>query len=66
MVFDKTDTKLSSFINQASREDLSMIASLVFGRVGTLEPREQDQFIQEVQRDPEAKRVFQKMQAFSR
>jgi len=66
MVFDKTDTKLTSFINQASPEDLSMIASLVFARVGTLEPREQDQFIQEVQRDPEAKRVFQKMQAFSR
>ena len=26
MVFDKTDTQLSSFINQASPEDLSRIA----------------------------------------
>ena len=66
MVFDKTDTKLSSFISQAPPEDLSGIASLLFTRVGSLEPQQQERFIQEVQRDPQAKRIFEKIQAFSR
>lgn len=66
MVFDKTDTKLSSFINQAPPEDLSGIASLLFTRVGSLEPQQQERFIQDVQRDPQAKRVFEKMQAYNR
>ena len=65
MVFDKTDTKLSSFINEASPEDLSGIASMVFSRVGTLDQRQQERFIQEIQRDPQAKRVFEKIQALS-
>ena len=66
MVFDKTDTKLSSFINDAGVEDLSTIASQLFTRVGALDQREQDQFIQQVQQDPQAKRVFEKMQTYSR
>lgn len=65
MVFDKTDTKLSSFISEAAPEDLSAIASLVFSRVGTLDQRQQERFIQEVQRDPQAKRVFEKLQSFT-
>jgi hypothetical protein len=65
MVFDKTDTKLSNFINEAPPEDLSAIASQVFSRVGTLDQRQQERFIQDVQRDPQAKRVFEKMQSFT-
>lgn len=61
-MFDKTDTKLSNFINQASPEDLSAIASQVFNRVGSLDQRQQDQFAQEIQRDPQAKRVLEQMQ----
>ena len=63
-MFDKTT--LSSFINQAKPEDLSAIASQVFTRVGSLDQREQDQFIEQVQRDPQVKRVFEKMQTYSR
>ena len=63
-MFDKTT--LSTFIDQAQPEDLSAIASQLFGRVGSLDQRQQDQFIEQVQRDPQAKRVFEKMQAFSR
>ena len=63
-MFDKTT--LSSFINQAQPEDLSAIASQLFTRVGSLDQRQQDQFIEQVQRDPQAKRVFEKMQTFSR
>ena len=66
MVFDKTDTKLSGFINEAPPKDLSGIASLLFSRVATLEPREQESFIQEIQRDPQAKRVLEKIEAYSR
>ncbi|MBA3511242.1 hypothetical protein [Sphingomonas sp.] len=65
MVFDKTDTKLSNFINEASPQDLSAIASQLFSRVGSLDQREQERFIQDVQRDPQAKRVFEKMQSFT-
>ena len=63
-MFDKTT--LSSFIKQAQPEDLSAIASQLFSRVGSLEERQQDQFIEQVQRDPQAKRLFEKMQTFSR
>lgn len=65
MVFDKTDTKLSNFINEASPQDLSAIASQLFSRVGSLDQREQERFIQDVQRDPQAKHVFEKMQSFT-
>ena len=63
-MFDKTT--LSSFISQAQPEDLSAIASQLFSRVGSLDQRQQDQFMEQVQRDPEAKRVFEKMQTYSR
>ena len=49
-MFDKTT--LSSFINQAQPEDLSAIASQLFTRVGSLDQRQQEQFIEQVQRDP--------------
>ena len=63
-MFDKTT--LSSFISQAQPEDLSAIASQLFSRVGSLDQRQQDQFLEQLQRDPEAKRVFEKMQTYSR
>ena len=63
-MFDKTT--LSSFISQAQPEDLSAIASQLFTRVGSLDQRQQDQFIEQVQRDPQVKRVFEKLQTYSR
>ena len=63
-MFDKTT--LSSFINQAQPDDLSAIASQLFSRVGSLDQRQQDQFLEQLQRDPEAKRVFERMQTYSR
>jgi hypothetical protein len=66
MVFDKTDTKLSSFISQASPEDLSAIASQLFDRIGSLDQREQDRLIDEIQRDPQAKRVLERLQSTQR
>ena len=63
-MFDKTT--LSSFISQAQPEDLSAIASQLFSRVGSLDQGQQDQFIEQVQRDPQAKRIFEMMQTYSR
>jgi hypothetical protein len=63
-MFDKTT--LSTFINQAQPDDLSAIASQLFTRVGSLDPSQQDQFIEQIQHDPQAKRVFEKMQTYSR
>lgn len=63
-MFDKTTLK--SLISQAKPEDLSVIASQLFTRVGSLDQREQDQFIQQVQRDPQAKNIFEKMQTYTR
>jgi hypothetical protein len=63
-MFDKST--LSSFISQAQPEDLSAIASQLFSRVGSLDQRQQDQFIEQVRRDPQAKNVLEKMQTYSR
>lgn len=63
-MFDKTT--LSTFIQQAQPEDLSTLASQLFSRVGSLDQRQQDQFIEQVQRDPQAKRLLDKMQTYSR
>jgi hypothetical protein len=65
-MFDKTDTTLSSFIKQASLDDLTVIASQVFSRVASLDQREQEQFLAQVQKDPEARRLFEAMQTSDR
>ena len=62
MVFDKTDTKLSSFIREAPPEDLAAIASQIFSRVSELQPQQQQRFVQQIQNDPQAKRIFEKAQ----
>lgn len=54
-----------TWLNDAPAEDLVTIAPLLFSRIGTLDQRHQEQFVQEVQRDPQAKRVFDKMLTFS-
>jgi len=67
MVLDNTSaSQFRTWIKDAPPEDLVTIAPLLFSRIGTLEPRDQDRFIQEVQRDPQAKRVFEKMQSSAR
>lgn len=64
-MFDKTDTtKLSSFINQAQPEDLSEITSQIFSRVSSLDSKQQQQFVEQIQRDPQAKRILEKVQTF--
>jgi len=62
MVLDSTNTsQFRTWIKDASPEELVTIAPLLFTRIGTLEQSQQDRFIKEVQSDPQAKRVFEKI-----
>ena len=65
MVLDINTSQFRTWIKDAPPEDLVTIAPLLFSRIGTLEPSHQEKFIQEVQSDPQAKRVFEKMLSFS-
>jgi hypothetical protein len=66
MVLDPTNTsQFRTWIKDAPPEDLVTIAPLLLTRIGTLEQSHQERFVQEVQRDPQAKRVFEKIQSFS-
>ena len=61
-------TNISQFrtlLNDAPPEDLVTIAPLLFSRIGTLNESQQESVIQEVQRDPQAKRVFEKMKSYT-
>ena len=63
-----TGTNISQFrtlLNEAPPEDLVTIAPLLFNRIGTLGQDQQDRVIQEIQRDPQAKVVFEKMKSFT-
>lgn len=62
MVAGTDISQFRSFIQNASPEDLVTIAPLLFSRVGTLDQSHQDRFIKQVQSDPQAKRVLEKVQ----
>lgn len=62
MVADTNISQFRTFIQNAPPEDLVTIAPLLFSRIGTLDQAQQDRFIQQVQSDPQAKRVFEKLQ----
>ena len=62
MVADTNISQFRTFIQNAPPEDLVTIAPLLFSRIGTLDQTQQDRFIKQVQSDPQAKRVFEKLQ----
>ena len=64
MVTDTNISQFKTFIQNAPPEDLVTIAPLLFSRIGTLDQTHQDRLIQQVQSDPQAKRVFEKLQTF--
>ena len=66
MVLDTTNAnQFRTWVKDAPPNDLVAIAPLLFSRIGSLEKSDQERFIQEVQRDPQAKRVLEKMQSFT-
>lgn len=64
MVTDTNISQFKSFVQTAPPEDLLTIAPLLFSRIGTLDQNQQERFIKQVQSDPQAKRVFEKLQTF--
>jgi hypothetical protein len=66
MVLDPTSTnQFRTWIKDAPPEELVSVAPLLFSRIGTLDQAQQDRFIDEVHRDPQAKRIFDRMKSFS-
>jgi hypothetical protein len=65
MVGGTNISQFRTWLNDAAPEDLLTIAPLLFSRIGTLDQSHQDRFIQEVKSDPQAKRVFEKMQSYA-
>jgi hypothetical protein len=63
MVAGTNISQFRTWLNDAAPEDLVTIAPLLFSRIGTLDQSHQDLLIKELQRDPQAKRVFEKMQS---
>lgn len=65
MVAGTNISQFRTLLNEAPPEDLVTIAPLLFNRIGTLGQSQQERVIQEIQRDPQAKSVFQKLQSFT-
>lgn len=62
MVGGTNISQFRSLLNDATPDDLVTIAPLLFSRIGTLDRSQQDRMIQQLQQDPQAKRVFEKLQ----
>lgn len=58
-------SQFRTFLNDAAPEDLVTIAPLLFSRIGTLDQSHQDRLFQQVKSDPQAKRVFEKLQTIN-
>ena len=64
MVTETNISQFKTFIQNAQPDDLLTVAPLLFNRIGSLDQSQQDRLIQQVQSDPQAKRVFEKIQTF--
>jgi len=65
MVAGTNISQFRTWLNDAAPEDIVTISPLLFSRIGTLDQSQQDRVIQEVRSDPQAKRVFEKMQTYA-
>ena len=65
MVGGTNISQFRTWLNDASPEDVATIAPLLFSRIGTLDQTQQDRVIQQMRSDPQAKRVFEKLQTYS-
>ena len=65
MVTEMSINQFRSWLNNATPDDVVTIAPQLFSRIGTLDQRHQEQFIEKVQNDPQAKSLFTKLSTFS-
>jgi len=66
MVAETNTSQFRTWINDAQPDELLTIAPMLFSRIGTLDQRHQERFVEEVRRNPQAKRMFEQMQSSSR
>ena len=66
MVAETNTSQFRTWINDAQPDELLTIAPMLFSRIGTLDQRHQERFVDEVRRNPEAKRMFEQLQSSSR
>jgi hypothetical protein len=65
MVAGTNISQFRSLLNEATPDDLVTIAPLLFNRIGTLDQSKQDQLIQQIKSDPQAKTAFERMKTFA-
>lgn len=65
MVTETNISQFKSWLSSASPDELLTIVSALFSRIGTLDQTHQQRFIQEIQRNPQAMSVFEKIPAFN-
>ena len=65
MVTELNIGQFRTWLNNAPPEDLVTVAPQVLSRIGALDERHQDQFIQEIQNNPQATSLFKKLQTSS-
>lgn len=61
MVAGSNISQFRSLLNEATPDDLVTIAPVLLSRIATLDQSKQNQFFQQVQNDPQAKRVLEQM-----
>lgn len=65
MVAGTNISQFRSLLNEATPDEIVSIAPALFSRIGTLDQTQQDQLVQQIKSDPQAKTVFEKFKTFT-
>ena len=65
MVTETNISQFKSWLNSATPDDLVTIAPTLFSRIGSLDQPHKDRFIEEIQKNPQAMSLFEKLPVFN-
>ena len=65
MVTETNIIQFKSWLSSASPVDILTVAPVLINRIGNLDQSQKQRFIQEIQRNPQAMSVFEKLPAFN-
>jgi len=57
--------QFKSWLSGASADDILTVAPVLINRIGNLDQTHQQRFIQEIERNPQAMSVFEKLPSFN-
>ena len=63
MVTDTNSIQFKTWLSSASSDDILTIAPVLINRIGNLDQTHKQRFVQEIQRNPQAMSVFEKLPA---